>query len=44
MTVAPALGFGALARIDSDDKRDIFADARVFLGELEAERARTRII
>lgn len=43
LAVAPALGFGALARIDSDDKRDIFADARSFLGQLEVERTRTRI-
>ena len=44
LAVVPALGFGALARFDSDDKRDIFADAHTFLGELEAEQARTRVL
>lgn len=39
-TLAPALGFGTLARFDSDDKRDVFTDARTFLAELEARLAR----
>jgi len=40
--LAPALGFGTLARFDSDDKRDVFTDARAFLAELEARLVRTR--
>jgi len=43
LALAPALGFGTLARFDSDEKRDIFADARDFLRELEATQAPTRV-
>jgi endonuclease/exonuclease/phosphatase family metal-dependent hydrolase len=43
LAVVPALGFGALARIDSDQKRDVFDDARAFLVQLEAKRAHTRV-
>lgn len=43
VALAPALGFGALARVDSDRKRDVFADARGFVSELEAQLARTRL-
>lgn len=41
--LAPAFGFGALARLDSDQKRDVFADARAFLTELETRIARSRV-
>jgi endonuclease/exonuclease/phosphatase family metal-dependent hydrolase len=41
LALAPALGFGALARVDSDHKRDIFADARSFVADLEARYPRT---
>ncbi|MBY0401307.1 endonuclease/exonuclease/phosphatase family protein [Myxococcota bacterium] len=42
LALAPALGFGTLARFDSDEKRDVFIDARSFLAELEARLAGTR--
>lgn len=41
LSLAPALGFGTLARFDSDDKRGIFNDARAFLAELETRRPPT---
>ncbi len=44
VAVVPALGFGALARIDSDHKRDAFADARALLRELEAKLPGSRIV
>lgn len=43
LAVAPAIGFGALARVDSDVKRDAFADARAYLSELEAKLPGSRI-
>jgi len=43
VALAPALGFGTLARYDSDQKRDVFADARVFLGELESRRPKPQL-
>ena len=36
LALGPAVGFGTLARFDSDDKRGVFNDARQFLAELEA--------
>ena len=43
LALAPALGFGTLARFDSDQKRDVFVDARSFLKELETSIASTRL-
>lgn len=43
LALAPALGFGTLARFDSDQKRDVFSDARAFLAELEARPARGKL-
>ncbi len=43
LTVVPAIGFGALARVDSDEKRDVFADARAYLQQLERTSLRPRI-
>jgi endonuclease/exonuclease/phosphatase family metal-dependent hydrolase len=43
LAVVPAIGFGALARVDSDEKRDVFADARALLGELEAKGSASRL-
>ena len=43
LAVVPAIGFGALARVDSDQKRDVFADARAYLHELEAKGAPPRV-
>ncbi|MEZ4279952.1 MAG: endonuclease/exonuclease/phosphatase family protein [Myxococcota bacterium] len=44
LAVVPAVGFGALARVDSDHKRDAFADARALLRELEAKRPGSRVV
>jgi endonuclease/exonuclease/phosphatase family metal-dependent hydrolase len=41
--LAPAFAFGTLARLDSDQKRDVFSDARAFLSDLEAEQARAKL-
>lgn len=43
VALAPALGFGTLARVDSDRKRAIFDDARAFLSQLEADTPRTHL-
>lgn len=43
LALAPALGFGTLARFDSDQKRDVFIDARSFLNQLEATLAPARL-
>lgn len=43
LALAPALGFGTLARYDSDQKRDVFIDARSFLNRLEATLAKARL-
>jgi len=43
LALAPALGFGTLARIDSDQKRDVFVEARAFLNELAAKLATRRL-
>jgi len=39
--LTPAIGFGALARVDSDDKRDAFADANAVLAQIEARQGGT---
>ncbi len=41
--LAPALGFGALARLDSDHKRDAFDDAHAVLVRLETLRDRRTV-
>ena len=38
--LAPAVGLGTLARLDSDDKRDAIDDARSVLALLRAESSR----
>ena len=43
LALAPALVFGTLARFDSDQKRDVFIDARAFLNDLEATSKSTRL-
>jgi endonuclease/exonuclease/phosphatase family metal-dependent hydrolase len=44
LAVVPAVGFGALARVDSDQKRDAFADARALLRELETKLPGSRVV
>jgi len=39
--LTPAIGFGALARVDSDDKRDAFDDANAVLAQIEARQGGT---
>ena len=43
LALVPAVGFGTLARLDSDRKRDVFSDARAFLAALESRRGSGRI-
>jgi hypothetical protein len=39
--LAPAIGYGALARVDSDNKRDAFDDANEILVQLETRQVGT---
>jgi endonuclease/exonuclease/phosphatase family metal-dependent hydrolase len=39
--LAPAIGYGALARVDSDNKRDAFDDANEILAQLETRQVGT---
>jgi len=39
--LTPAIGYGALARVDSDDKRDAFDDANAVLAQIEARQGGT---
>jgi endonuclease/exonuclease/phosphatase family metal-dependent hydrolase len=41
VALAPAVGYGALARVDSDYKRNAFDDAHEILAQLEARLGRT---
>jgi hypothetical protein len=36
LALVPAVGYGTLARLDSDDKRDAFDDANEILDRLQA--------
>lgn len=44
LAVVPAAGFGALARFDSDQKREAFDDARALLRELESKLPGSRVV